>query len=449
MGRSQLTAEKNWAELSPEAKRKERFKRWLSPDVNFSSPQAEKAYQTRLTRIIDAIQLREPDRVPVNLPVGYFPTHYAGITLRTAMYDSDELCRAWLKFMQDFGDMDMFGGPGLVFPGRVSELLDNRISKWPGHGLPDDARFHQFVEGEYMKADEYDVFLKDPSDFCLRFYLPRTLGALEPFQRLSPFTHALGMPTNFLVTCTMPDVQAAFQTIVDAGRELGKWWEAVADCSQKVMAEGFPSLWGGMAHAPFDIFADTLRGTQGIVMDIYRQPDKLLEAMERVIPLNIEGAVSAANASGGPVIFMPLHKGDDAFMSDEHYQTFYWPTLKKVVLGLVDEGLVPLLFAEGSYNRRLEVIKDLPKGAVIWHFDRTDMARAKEVLGDTACIAGNVPTSLICTGTPQAVKEYCRQLIEVCSKGGGYILTGGAAVDKCNPDNLRAMMAAAKEYGTY
>jgi hypothetical protein len=444
-----LTVEKKWAELSPEEKREERFKRWFSPDVKFSSPQAEKAYQARLTRIIDAIQLREPDRVPVNLPVGYFPTYYAGITLRTAMYDYDELRRAWLKFMQDFDDMDMFGGPGLVFPGRVSELLDNRISKWPGHGLPADARFHQFVEGEYMKADEYDIFLNDPSDFCLRFYLPRTLATLEPFQRLSPFTHALGMPTNFLLSCTMPDIQAAFQAIVDAGKELGEWWQAVDDCDQKVTAGGFPSFRGGMAMAPFDTFADTLRGTQGIFMDMYRQPEKLLEAMERVTPMNIEGAVLAADLSGGPIIFMPLHKGDDTFMSEKQYETFYWPTLKKVILGLVDEGLVPTLFAEGSYNRRLEIIKDLPRGAVVWHFDKTDMARAKEVLGDTACIAGNVPASLICTGMPQAVKECCRRLIEVCGKGGGYILTGGASVDKCNPDNLRAMMTAAKEYGSY
>ncbi len=441
--------EKKWADLTWEEKREERFKQWFSPPgVQFSSPEAEKAYQARATRFIKVIKLEEPDRVPVSLPAGYFPTYYAGITLRTAMYDYDEMTRAWLKFMKDF-DMDTFGGPGLVHPGRVSELLDTRISKWPGHGLPADARIHQFVEGEYMKADEYDVLLNDPSDFCFRFYLPRTLGALEPFQRLSPFTHALGMPTSFLVLCTMPDVQAAFQAIVDAGREFGKWWQAVEDCDRKVMAEGFPSLRGGMAMAPFDTFADTLRGTQGIFMDMFRQPDKLIEAMERVTPMNIEGAVAVADVSGVPIIFMPLHKGDDTFMSEKQYQTFYWPTFKKVILGLIDEGFVPLLFAEGSYNQRLEVIKDLPRGTVIWHFDQTDMARAKEILGDTACIAGNVPASLVCTGTPQAVKEYCRQLIEVCGQGGGYILTGGASVDRCNPDNLRAMMAAAKEYGVY
>jgi uroporphyrinogen-III decarboxylase len=53
------------------------------------------------------------------------------------------------------------------------------------------------------------------------------------------------------------------------------------------------------------------------------------------------------------------------------------------------------------------------------------------------------------TGGPEDVKEYCRKLIEVCAPGGGFILAGGAHVDKGNPENLRAMMAAAKEYGTY
>jgi uroporphyrinogen-III decarboxylase len=60
-----------------------------------------------------------------------------------------------------------------------------------------------------------------------------------------------------------------------------------------------------------------------------------------------------------------------------------------------------------------------------------------------------VPSSLLCTGTPQAVKEYCRKLIEVCGKGGGFILTGGASIDKGNPDNLRAMIEAVEEYGSY
>ena len=439
---------KKWSELTPDERREERFKQWLSPDVRFSSPEAEKAYKERVTRVINAIQLKVPDRVPCFLPAGFFPAYYAGITLQTAIYDYGKLRRAWLKFFHEF-DTDVYSSPATVLPGRVLGNLDYKIYRWPGHGLSSSISSYQFVEGEYMKADEYDALIKDPSDFWMRVYMPRIFGALEPFQKLSPLTTIAEIPSSYFLPYTLPDVQAAFQALINAGREIAKWQEAVTDCDREAMAAGLPSLRGSIVKAPFDTIGDTLRGTQGIIMDMYRQPDKLIEAMEKITPLTIEAAVSAVNASGGRSVFIPLHKGDDAFMSGKQYETFYWPTLKKVVLSLIEEGIVPLLFAEGTYNNRLEIIKELPAGAVIWQFDHTDMARAKEVLGGTACIAGNVPTSMLYTGTPQAVKEYCRKLIEVCGKDGGFILAGGANIDKGKPENLRAMMEAAKEYGVY
>ena len=283
----------------------------------------------------------------------------------------------------------------------------------------------------------------------MRIYLPRTMGAFESFQKLVPFKRAFGMPAVFLASCMLPEVQEAFQAVIDAAKELAKFRQAVAEITKEAQAAGYPPFLGGFAHAPFDLFGDTLRGTHGIMMDMYRQPAKLQEAMEVVTPWIVEGAVSGANASGIPIIFMALHKGDDSFMSDKQFETFYWPGLKKVILGLVAEGCVPLLFAEGSYNRRLESVRDLPEGSVIWWFDRTDMARAKKILGDRNCIAGNVPTSLMCTGTPREVKEYCRNLIEVCGKHGGYILTGGAQVHNTTAENLRAMIDAAREYAVH
>ncbi len=440
---------KSWTELTPAEKRRERLKKWLYlEDIEFNNAEAKEAYRARLTRIVDAVSLKEPDRVPCILPAGQFPAYYAGITVRTAMYDYPEMKRAWLKFLHEF-DADTYSAPG-VSSGWMNEILKVKSMKWPGHGLPDDAPMHQFVEGEYMKAEEYDLLVKDPSDYCLRYYLPRTTGAFEPFEKLMPFKNILGMPTSFLGSCTSPDVLGAFQAIIDAAKELTKQREAVMEVRREAQSIGFPSLMGGaQAHAPFDIFADTLRGTQGITMDMYRQPEKLLEAMEIIAPWIIDGALAAARISASPLIFFALHKGDDTFMSDKQFEKFYWPQLKKVIQGFVSEGYVPYLFAEGSYNRRLDVIQDLPRGSVIWWFDRTDMTRAKKILGDTACIVGNVPTSLMCKGTPQAVKEYCRQLIENCGKNGGYILAGGASIDKGDPENFHSMMAAAKEFGTY
>jgi uroporphyrinogen-III decarboxylase len=108
-----------------------------------------------------------------------------------------------------------------------------------------------------------------------------------------------------------------------------------------------------------------------------------------------------------------------------------------------------LAFAEGNYEPRLEIIKDMPKASLIWYFEQMDMAKAKEVLGGNVCIAGNLPASVLCIGTPQEVKERCRYLIETCGKGGGYILAASMHLDECIPDNLHAMIEAVKEYGVY
>ncbi|MFH1646578.1 MAG: uroporphyrinogen decarboxylase family protein [Chloroflexota bacterium] len=449
MAKTDMTTAKKWSEMTWQERREERFKRWLSPrDVRFVSPAAEKAYKERVSRFIKAIKLEEADRVPVILPAGYFPAFYAGVTYRTVMYDYAELKRSWLKFLHEF-DMDSFSGPGLVFPGKILEALDVRTQKWPGHGMAADAWYHQFVEGEYMKADEYDRMMADPTDYTLRVNLPRTNGLLEPLARLGALRFTYGGGMRLVAALTDPGIRRTFQTLMDLADEYEKWREVVREVGDTALAEGVPNIrGGGMAGAPFDMFADALRGTHGIVMDMYRQPDKLIEAMDRMTPLMIDSVIAMANPDC-PVVMMPLHKGDDTFMSDKQFDKFYWPTFRKLLLAMINEGLVPFPFAEGRYNSRLKQITDMPRGSIIWYFDQTDMAGAKKVLGDVACIAGNVPSSLLVTGTPEAVKENCRRLIEDCAPGGGFILTGGAGIDKGNPDNLRVMMDAAREYGSY
>jgi len=445
-----MNTEKKWADMTWQERREERFKKWLSPaNVKFSSPEAEKRYKERVTRFIKVVRLEEPDRVPVMLPAAFYPAYYAGGNLKKVMYDYDALKKSWMKFMKDFPDMDSFGAPALVFPGKAMDMIDYKLMKWPGHGLADDAQSYQYVEGEYMPPEEYDDFIRDPADYLMRYFLPRSVGAFAPLSRLGPITVFVGIPVWYINQFSDPDIKKAYQTLFAAAEESKKWMDVVTEVGQAALEAGFPSIWGGMNGAPYDMIGDMLRGTAGIMMDMFRRPEKLQKAMERLVPIVINESIMSADASGCPIIFMPLHKGTGGFMSNEQFKTFYWPTFKEVMLGLINQGLVPIPFAEGDYEPRLEIIKDMPRSAVVWYFERMDMAKAKRILGDTACIAGNVPVSVLCTGTPQEVKEHCRRLIEACGKGGGYILTGSAGMEKGDPENLRAMMDAAREYGTY
>jgi uroporphyrinogen-III decarboxylase len=145
-----------------------------------------------------------------------------------------------------------------------------------------------------------------------------------------------------------------------------------------------------------------------------------------------------------------MHKGDDVFMSDKQFEKFYWPSYRKLLIGLIEEGLVPHPVIDGTYNRRLEYIKDLPKSGVVWVFEKTDMALAKKVLGGHTCIAGNVTGAMMYTHKPEDIKKYCRWLIDTCAPGGGYILCMGSSLAGRNdPANLHAMIDTAKEYGKY
>lgn len=440
-----------WNKLSPEEKMERRFAAWLAAeDHQFVSVEAEMAYKARVKRLADTVQLRKtPDRVPVSPSMGSFAARYAGFSERDMMYDPDKVIAAATKCTLDF-EPDTKVGVGSS-PGRVYDILDYKLYNWPGHGVSAETGI-QFVEGEYMKPEEYDALIDDPADFWQRVYLPRILGALQPLSMLLPTDDVVEMPSvsSMASRFGLPEVQAGFQKLFEAGREAIEWQRRIAPGDRKLEEMGFPGFAGGSTRAPFDAIGDTLRGTRGIVLDMFRQPGKLLEALDRITPLMIRMGVSSARIGAPPFIMIPLHKGADGFMSDQQFETFYWPTLRKVILGLINEGLVPRLFAEGSYASRLKIIRNLPRGKTIWYFDYTDMALAKEILGDIACIMGNVPVALIHAGTEEETIAYCRKLIDTAGKGGGFILATGAGIDKkAKVENVRAMIRCAKEYGSY
>jgi len=445
--------EKKWEELSPDEKQEELLQKWLSPEgAEYASPEAEKLYKERVTRFIDAIQLKKtPDRVPGFPVFGFFPAFYAGYTPQDVMYDYDKLLSAFKKCYLEL-EPDAHGGAVVSPPGKLFDILDYKLYAWPGHGVAPQHSY-QCIEGEYMMADEYDALIQDPTLFFLTTYFPRIFGKLAPLGAFPTLTNVTEMYGGFsavnFIPFGLPDVQEAFKALFDAGAEALKWIEPVGAFAAEMTAAGIPGFFGGGCKVPFDTIGDTLRGSRGIMVDMYRQPDKLLQALEAMTPLMVKMGASNARANGNPIVFIPLHKGADGFLSDEQFKKFYWPPFKKLLLGLIDEGCIPFPWAEGGYNSRLEVIKDVPKGKVIWGFDLTDMARAKKVLGDVACIGGNFPIDLLTIGTPQQVKDHVKKLIETCAEGGGYIMMSGAVIEDVNPDNVRAMIDATKEYGVY
>jgi len=437
-------------EMSADADRnqEERFAAWQTgAGIPFSDDNAAAAYRQRVALIKDAIQLKRiPSRIPICPSAGFFPIQYAGISMYDAMYDYDLLSRAWTKYCDDFRP-DAYNAPTTVVPGKPLDILDFRLGKWPGRGVAEQQEY-QYVEKEYMQADEYQDLVDDPTGYFMSTYFPRIFGSLEPLANLPLFPPVNEIPCipPALIPFGTEPLQAAFQSLMAAGEETIRWLEAVRRLNRSIMGTGYPAFSGGFTKAPFDVIGDTLRGTRGIMLDMYRHPEELVEACERLTPFMVKSGAASCKAAGHIMPFIPLHKGADGFMSDEQFRTFYWPTLKKLIIGLVNEGCVPQLFAEGGYNQRLEVICDIPKGKTVWWFDTTDMERAKQTVGRVACIAGNVPLSLLCTATPEKVRGYCKNLMDSVGRDGGFIFSTGVGMQGARVENVAAMLEFAKQY---
>ena len=356
---------------------------------------AVELYRQREKRVQDAIALRVPDRVPVLVLFAFFPARYCGMTIQELMYDPEKLFQAQWKTMVDF-EPDMDNNPfGLRYLGPILEALDFKPLKWPGHGLTSDHTY-QYVEGEYLKAEEYDHFLLDPTDFMIRRFWPRIMGGLSGFQQLPPLhniiSYYLGVSMGFRAFA-QPEVKAALETLVKAGEKSQEIATYSSRFTQQAREAGFPMQYGAVTQAPFDTLSDFFRGMKGTMLDMYRRPQKVIQACEKLLPFMLEMAVNGTRASGNPRVFIPIHWGLDSFMSPEQFRKFFWPTLRELMVALIQEGLNPCPLWEGNCTARLEIIKDIPGGKACYAFEATDMVKAKETLGDTVCIRGNVPLS--------------------------------------------------------
>jgi len=413
---------------------------------------SERLFREKQQRIQEAIALRTPDRVPIWFQdLGFFPARYAGITYKEAMYDSSKLFSAYKKTIMDL-EPDMYFNPGhcIHAPGDALEAMGCKQIKWPGHGV-DENRTFQFVEDEYMKADEYELLLRDPSDFALKVLMPRVFDKLGVFGELPSITSLLmgyfGMPS--LSVLALPEFVQAFEAFHKASKALLRHVAANGKYQKEMVDAGFPCSAGAITLAPFDVISDALRGMRGTMLDMYRQPKNLLRLIDYLLPNQINGAVALTKMTGNPGVFIPLHRGADGFMSLKQFETFYWPSLKKLILALIDNGLTPCPFFEGDYAMRLKYLAELPKGKILGLFDATDMYKAKEVLGDVMCISGMMPLSLLQVGTPDSVRAHAKKLIDVVGKGGGFIMGPRSIMDEANPGLVKVWVEFTKEYGVY
>lgn len=402
----------------------------------------------RQKRISDTVELKMTDRVPFVPQIGNFYALGYGLTIQEVMEDITALIPVMEQYVKKY-DPDMVYAPGF-YPADALESAEYSNARWPGdfHHLPENTPY-QFIDREYMEEDNYEEYLRDPSGFLFNRVLPQKYRGFEGLAYLKAPV-LCGQAIFRLAALGLAPVREALQRMIKTGEALQKNLTGLSKVNSFVKEMGYPLLGDSVMVTPFDDFADNVRGLIAAIIDMKTDPQRLNEVLLRWGDVTIPAGVSLAKRSGSKFVFIPLHCGADNFMSLDNYNRYYWPHLKRLIMALIDEGLVPVPLCEGKYTSRLETLTDVPAGKVIYFFEDVDLKRAKTILSGHACFGAGMKTQLLLQGSdPGAVTEETKRTLDICAPGGGFIMTNSLSMDNVEHSCFEAWRDAVRKYGVY
>ncbi len=393
----------------------------------------EELYAQRLKRYVTTMKNEKADRIPIRPFVAEFTAKYAGYTCQEVTHDFEKAFAAVRKCAADFDWDAVVGNMVYVWTG-LTQAIGLKYYGVPGIDVPADTGFQYLeppVENAFMRPDEYDQLIEDPTGFLFNVWLPRVSADIS----------AMGEPTSYRNNLSF----------VKGGMAMLSYFNAFGEQNALLRSEsGTVSAISGILKAPLDIIADKLRGYVGLSMDLLERPDQVLAACEALMPHLLHVALSGADPDKNVPITIWMHRGCVPFVSPEQFNRFYWPTLKPIIEEIWARGHQVLFYAEGDWNAHLKSFAELPEGSIIYHVDRADIFEVHQVLGHKFCLSGGIPNFVLSYGTPDEVRDYCKQVIDGVARDGGYIMDASAIVQNdAKVENIQAMTEFTREYGVY
>jgi hypothetical protein len=393
----------------------------------------EARYAQRLSRYLTALRNEKPDRVPIRPFVAEFAAKYAGYTCQEVTHDYQRAFAAVRRCAADF-DWDAVVANLVYVWSGLTEAIGLKYYAVPGIHLPADVGFQYREPPEsqaFMRPDEYDALIADPTGFLYNVWLPRASSVVVP-----------------------PDSAATYRShlaLITGGMAMMKYFLAFGPQNSRLRSEcGTVSAIAGILKAPFDILADKLRGYIGLTKDMFVQPKKVLAACEALMPHLLHVALTTADPARQVPIGFWMHRGCVPLVRPEQFESHYWPTLKPIVAELWRHGHQVLFYAEGDWDHHLDRFAELPDRSIVYHVDRGDIFEVHRRIGHKFCLSGGIPNALLATGSPDEVRACCRRVIDGVAREGGYIMDASAIIQNdARVENIRALTDFTREYGVY
>jgi uroporphyrinogen-III decarboxylase len=391
----------------------------------------QNVYEQKMNRYLTALRNEKPDRVPVRPFVAEAIVNCSGYTCQEVTHDYNKAFDATCQLAAEL-DCDAIV-PNMVYVWTgLTEAMGLRYYAVPGIDIPSNTGFQYLEPAEedaFMKADEYDVLIEDPTGFLYNIWFPR----------VSKYVSPAGQPTTY-------QNNLAF---VRGAMAMMEYFAAFGPQLERLKKEsGTVSAIAGILKSPFEIIADKLRGYIGLTLDMETQPEKVLEACEALAPHLCNIALATADPEKRLPIGHWMHRGCVPFVRMDQFKSHHWPTLKPIIEELWSNGYQTLFYAEGNWNAHLESFKELPDLSIVYHVDRDDIFDVHRKMGDKFCLSGGIPNFILGYRSPEEVRSFVKKVIQEVAQDGGYILDASAIMQNdTRVENLKAMAETAREYG--
>lgn len=362
--------------------------------------------EEKIGRIMCAVQLGKPDRIPFVSSGSALNAALTGVKLSDYCIDMDINLKANLEGINMYCDPD--GVQVTIFdPQALSTLWLGKV-EIPGKDLPENDLW-QMHEAENMTQEDYDKILEN---------------GFAPWYQEILVTKAGNPDLTNLMTHMGPAIGAFMQA-------------------------GLPCVCGGNLYGPIELFCGGRTLMNFFADDLMEIPDKVEKAMDLAQEFNMANwRAQFSDPSTRPIaVWVGGWRGTPDLLSPEMFRRFSWRYLREVAEMCLEYGVIPLFHLDSDWTNGLEAFREMPKGSCILALDgKTDIFNAKKVIGDHCCIMGDVPAQLLSFGTPEEVDAYCKKLIYEVGPEGFILSSGCDAPYNAKLENLKAMADSVYKY---
>ena len=361
-------------------------------------------FNEKIGRMMAAVHLEEVDRVPVMASGSAVNAMLTSTKLADYCADLDVNLRVNLEGVQMVGDPD--GVQVTVFEPKMLDAC------WLGHMETPDVELGendlwQMIEEEIVEEEDYDRIIE-------MGFGPWYMDLLVNRMHWNP-----GVAENF---------------VGKIGPAIGAFAEA-----------GFPCFCWNTYWSPIEMFCGGRTLIEFLTNDLFEFPEKVEQVFDMAQAYNMEGWRAQLDAMPMKPIaaWVGGWRGTPDILNPEMFERFSWKYMKEIAMMLIERGIIPLFHLDSNWTNGVHYFRELPRGTFIMAFDgQTDIFKAKEIIGDHACIMGDVPATLLSFGTPEEVDAYCERLIRECGPTGFILSSGCDAPYNAKRECLEAMYAA-------